>query len=183
MSKRSAEYHGTTIIGVSLNGKAAIGGDGQVSLGDVIFKSGAKKVRKLDKYDVLVGFAGAAADGLTLLQRFEEKLDEFSGNISRAVVELAKDWRTDRYLRRLEAMLAIVSRERSFVVSGNGDVIEPDDGVCAIGSGSGFALSAARALLHSKNPPKDPVEVVRESLEIASEICVFTNKNFTILSI
>ena len=176
-------YHGTTIIGISLNGKAAIGGDGQVSLGDVIFKSSAKKVRKLENYDVLVGFAGAAADGLTLLQRFEDKLDEFSGNISRAVVELAKDWRTDRYLRRLEAMLAIISKNNSFVVSGNGDVIEPDDGICAIGSGGGFALAAARALIGSKDSPKDPAEIVRKSLEIASDICVFTNKNITVLSI
>ncbi len=183
MNNNKQKFHGTTIIGLSLNGKAAIGGDGQVSLDDVIFKAGAKKVRKLEDYDVLVGFAGAAADGLALLQRFEEKLSEYSGNIPRAVVELAKDWRTDRYLRRLEAMLVVLSKEHSFVLSGTGDVIEPDDGICAIGSGGGFALAAARAILSGKNPPKDPVEIVQRSLEIAADICIYTNREITVLSL
>ena len=177
------KFHSTTIIGIRLNGKASIGGDGQVSLGDAIFKATAKKVRKLDQFEVLVGFAGSAADGLTLLERFEEKLKEFSGNVPRAVVELAKDWRTDRYLRRLEAMLVVLSKDNGFVVSGTGDIIEPDDGICAIGSGGNFALAAARAILLSKNPPKEPSEVVQKSLEIASEICVFTNKNITVISL
>ncbi|RKZ31405.1 HslU--HslV peptidase proteolytic subunit [bacterium] len=175
--------HSTTIIGLRLNGKAAIGGDGQVSLDDMIFKASAKKVRRLDEYDVLVGFAGAAADGLTLLQRFEEKLSEYSGNIPRAVVELAKDWRTDRYLRRLEAMIVVISKQHSFILSGTGDVIEPDDGICAIGSGGGFALASARAMLECKNAPEDPAEIIRKSLEIAADICIYTNKEIEVLSL
>jgi len=179
----SVKSHSTTIIGLSINGKAAIGGDGQVTLDDVIFKATAHKVRKLDEFDVLVGFAGAAADGLTLTQRFEEKLSEFSGNLSRAVVELAKDWRTDRYLRRLEAMVIAMSVDHSYILSGNGDVVEPDDGICAIGSGGGYALAAARAILDSENPPDDPAEVVRKSLQIAANICIYTNENLTVLSL
>ncbi|HHS49505.1 MAG TPA: ATP-dependent protease subunit HslV [candidate division Zixibacteria bacterium] len=176
-------FHGTTIIGFSVGDKLAIGGDGQVTLGEEIFKAGAKKVRKIDGYDVLVGFAGAAADGLTLLDRFEEKLSEYSGNVQRSVVELAKDWRMDRYLRRLEAMLVVISRTGNYVLSGNGDVIEPDDGICAIGSGGGYALAAARALLMASDSQKCPADIVKISLEIASGICIFTNSNITILTI
>jgi len=180
---KKLESHSTTIIGLNIDGKASIAGDGQVTLNETVFKAGAKKVRKLDEYGVLVGFAGSAADGLTLLQKFEEKLSEYSGNISRAVVELAKDWRMDRYLRRLEAMLVILAKDKSFIVSGNGDVVEPDDGICAIGSGGGYALAAARAILQSESPPKDPAEIVKKSLLIASEICVYTNNNITVLSL
>jgi len=181
--KNYKSFHGTTILGLCIGDRAAIGGDGQVTLGDEIFKSGAKKVRKFDNYDVLVGFAGAAADGLTLLDRFEEKLSEYSGNVPRSVVELAKDWRMDRYLRRLEAMLVVVSKSGNYVLSGNGDVIEPDDGICAIGSGGGFALAAARAILSGPTPPKNPADVVKRSLEIASNICIFTNDKITVLTI
>ncbi len=180
MKKNSTRFHGTTIIGLSIDGKAAIGGDGQVTLGDEVFKSGAQKVRKLSNFDVLVGFAGAAADGLTLLDRFEDKLSEFSGNVSRSVVELAKDWRMDRYLRRLEAMLVVISKTNSFVLSGNGDVIEPDDGICAIGSGGGYALAAARAIIRGPNPQSNPKEIVEHSLKIASEICIYTNDKITV---
>ncbi len=176
-------FHGTTIIGLSLNGKIAIAGDGQVTLGDEVFKAKAKKVRKLDNYDVLVGFAGAAADGLTLLGRFEDKLSEYSGNVPRSVVELAKDWRMDRYLRRLEAMLIVLSKSGSYILSGNGDVIEPDDAVCAIGSGGGYAIAAARAIMRGPNPPKNPADIVRRSLEIASEICIYTNDKITVLTL
>ncbi len=182
-SKDYPAIHGTTIIGMKLNGKAALAGDGQVTLNEMVFKAGAKKIRKFDEYEVLVGFAGGAADGMALLQRFEEKLSEHHGNIPRAAVELAKDWRTDRYLRRLEAMLAVVSKEHCFVISGTGDVVEPDDGICAIGSGAGYALSAARAILTSKNPPKEPDEIVRRSLEIASEICIYTNNNISAITL
>lgn len=180
---KSNIFHGTTIIGMKLNGKAAMAGDGQVTLSEMVFKAGAKKVRKFDEYGVLVGFAGGAADGMALLQRFEEKLSEHGGNIPRAAVELAKDWRTDRYLRRLEAMIAVVSPEHSFIISGTGDVVEPDDGICVIGSGAGYALAAARAMLTSPKPPKDPVEVVRRSLEIASEICIYTNNNISVIDL
>lgn len=166
-----------------MNGRAALAGDGQVTLDDMVFKAGAQKVRKFDEYNVLVGFAGGAADGMALLQRFEEKLSEHHGNIPRAAVELAKDWRTDRYLRRLEAMLSVVSTEHCFIISGTGDVVEPDDGICAIGSGAGYALAAARAILSSNNPPKDPEEIARRSLEIASEICVYTNNKISVITI
>ena len=175
--------HGTTIIGIKMAGKAAIAGDGQVTLDDMVFKAGAKKVRKIDDHDVLVGFAGSAADGLALLQRFEEKLSEYNGNIPRASVELAKDWRTDRYLRRLEAMIIVISRDHCYTLSGNGDVVEPDDGICAIGSGAGYALAAARAIISCKNAPKEPAEIVERSLEIASKICIYTNENITVLKL
>jgi len=168
----------TTIIGLRIGNKAAMGGDGQVTVGDTVMKQTARKVRRLFKGDVLVGFAGGAADALTLFEKFENKLDEFKGNVERAVVELAKEWRTDRALRRLEAQLAVVSREHVFLVSGTGDIIEPDDGIVAIGSGGSFALAAARALL--KHAKLEPGELVRESLEIAASICVFTNNTFVI---
>jgi ATP-dependent HslUV protease subunit HslV len=170
--------HGTTVLCVRHRGQVAIGGDGQVSIGNTIVKAGAKKVRKLHQDRVLAGFAGAAADAFTLFSRFETKLEEHRGNLSRAAVELAKDWRTDRILRRLEALLAVADREHSLIISGNGDVIEPDDGVIGIGSGGPFALAAARALvLHAG---LDAKTIVAEAMRIAAGICVFTNEQITV---
>ncbi|MEK7812732.1 MAG: ATP-dependent protease subunit HslV [Candidatus Desantisbacteria bacterium] len=170
--------HATTIIGVSRNNQVAIGGDGQVSLNQTIMKSGAKKVRRMYKDKVLGGFAGAAADAFTLFERFEAKLEEYHGNLSRSAVELAKEWRTDKYLRRLEALLAVIDKKNAFIISGNGDVIEPDDGIVAIGSGGGYALSAARALISHTDMNSE--QIVRESLLIASKICVYTNDQITV---
>jgi ATP-dependent HslUV protease subunit HslV len=168
----------TTILGVRRGGRAAMGGDGQVSVGDTVMKQSARKVRKIYKDRVLVGFAGGAADALTLFERFENKLDEYKGNLERAVVELAKDWRADKVLRRLEAQLAVVSGSHCFMISGTGDVIEPDDGVVAIGSGGPYALAACRALMnHTRLEPR---ELVEESLKTAASICVYTNANLTI---
>jgi ATP-dependent HslUV protease subunit HslV len=176
--KPGGKIRHTTILGLRVGNKAAIGGDGQVTVGETVMKQNARKVRKLFKGEVLVGFAGGAADALTLFEKFESKLDEFKGNVERAVVELAKDWRTDKILRRLEAQLAVVSPEYTFLVSGTGDIIEPDDGIVAIGSGGPYALAACRALMkHSKLEPR---ELVRESLGIAASICVFTNDNIVI---
>jgi len=155
-----------------------MGGDGQVTLDDLIVKEGARKVRKLYNGKVLVGFAGGVADALTLLDRFEAKLEEFKGNLPRAVVELAKDWRTDKFLRRLEALLAIMDKEHSYIVSGGGEVVEPDDGLIGIGSGGAYALAAARALIRFTD--LEPQEIVRESLLIASSICVYTNQNIVV---
>jgi ATP-dependent HslUV protease subunit HslV len=171
----------TTILAVRRDGQVALGGDGQVTVGDTVMKSTAQKVRLLRGGRVLGGFAGAAADALTLFDKFEEKLERFPTNLPRAVVELAKDWRSDRVLRRLEALLAVTDKEHSFVISGTGEVIEPDDGILAIGSGGGYALSAARALI--KNTSLDAKDVVRRSLEIAGEICVYTNTNITVLEL
>ena len=168
----------TTIIGLRKNGKAALAGDGQVTLGDTIMKHSARKIRKIYHDRILVGFAGSAADSFTLFERFENKLQEFRGNLPRAVVELAKDWRSDKVLRRLEALLAIVDREHSFIVSGAGEVIEPDDGIVAIGSGGPYALAAARVLLHHTN--KDPKEIVEEAIRTAASICVYTNQEISI---
>lgn len=163
----------TTIIGLKRNGKIVIGGDGQVTFGDTIMKHTGKKIRKMYHDKVLVGFAGSTADAFTLFERFETKLEEFRGNLPRSVVELAKDWRADRVLRRLEALLAILDREHAYVVSGAGDVIEPDDGIVAIGSGGPIALAVARALMqHSKLSAR---EVVEETLKIVSGICIYTN--------
>ncbi len=170
--------HATTIIGVSRNSEVAIGGDGQVSLNQTIMKSGAKKVRRMYKDKVLGGFAGAAADAFTLFERFEAKLEEYHGNLSRSAVELAKEWRTDKYLRRLEALLAVIDKKNAFIISGNGDVIEPDDGIVAIGSGGAYALSAARALI--SHTDMNAEQIVRESLLIASKICVYTNDQITV---
>ncbi len=168
----------TTVLSVRHRGQVALGGDGQVSIGNTIVKSGARKVRKLHHDRVLAGFAGAAADAFTLFERFEAKLEEYRGNLPRAAVELAKDWRTDRILRRLEAMLAVVDRDHSLIVSGNGEVIEPDDGLIGIGSGGPYALAAARALVaHSDLDAKG---IVGEAMRIASGICVFTNEQITI---
>lgn len=174
-------YKATTIIGITRKGKQALGGDGQVTLGDTVVKSHASKVRKLYNGTVLAGFAGASADAFTLFDRFEKKLEEHKGGLVRAAVELAKDWRTDRYLRRLEALLAIMDKDTGLIISGTGDVIEPDDGIIAIGSGSQYARAAAKALLdHTK---MDAASIVSESLKIASSICIYTNDNISVLEI
>jgi len=169
---------GTTIIAVRHKGKVAIAGDGQVTLGNTILKQKASKIRRLFKDKVLAGFSGATADAFTLFERFEAKLEQHQGNLLRAAVELAKDWRTDRMLRRLEALLIVVDKEYSLIVSGTGDVVEPDDGIIAIGSGGSFALAAARALV--KYSDLDVKTVVEESMKIASEICIYTNDNIII---
>jgi ATP-dependent HslUV protease subunit HslV len=171
--------HATTILAVRRDGEVAIGGDGQVTVGDTVMKSGAVKVRALKGGKVLAGFAGAAADALTLFERFEEKLERHPGNLQRAAVELAKDWRSDRALRRLEALLIVVDRDHGFILSGTGELIEPDDGILAIGSGGSYALAAARALVRETALP--PAEVVRRALTIAGEICVFTNTRITVV--
>ena len=168
----------TTILGLIHNGEAAIGGDGQVTLGNSVMKHNSTKIRKLYEGKVLCGFAGSAADSFTLLGRFEEKLEQYRGNVSRSVVELAKDWRTDKYLRRLEAMLAVVSEDKTFVVSGTGDVIEPDDNIVAIGSGGMYALSAAKML--KKYSKLSAVEIVNEALGTAAEICIYTNDKINV---
>ncbi len=173
-------WHGTTIVTVRKNGKVVIGGDGQVSIGQTVIKSNARKVRRLGKGDVIGGFAGATADAFTLFERLEAKLEQYPGQLTRAAVELAKDWRTDRYLRRLEAMMIVADKNVSLVLTGTGDVLEPEDGVIAIGSGGNFALAAARALADSD---KDAEAIVRRSLEIAADICVYTNRNITIETI
>ena len=171
----------TTILAVRRDGKVAMGGDGQVTVGETVMKSHANKVRKLANNTVLAGFVGAAADAFTLFEKFEEKVERFPGNLPRAAVELAKDWRSDRVLRRLEALLVVTNKESGFVISGSGELIEPDDGILAIGSGGNFALASARALLaDTKLPARD---VVERSLKIAADICVFTNANLTIVEL
>ncbi len=180
MRERSV-FYGTTILSVQRDGTVAMGGDGQVTVGDTVMKANATKVRELSGGNVLAGFAGAAADAFTLFEKFEEKLKRSPGNLSRAVVELAKDWRSDRVLRRLEALLAVTNRENSFVVSGSGELIEPDDGILAIGSGGNYALAAARAL--RANSELSVKEIVQQSLEIAADICVYTNRNINILEL
>ncbi len=173
--------HGTTILAVRRNGRVALGGDGQITVGDTVVKSRANKVRALKDGAVLAGFAGAVADALTLFEKFEEKLDRFPGNLPRATVELAKDWRSDRVLRRLEALLAVVDARHSFLLSGSGEVIEPDDGIVAIGSGGPMALAAARALTaHSE---LDAAAIVRGALEITGEICIYSNTDITVLEL
>ena len=169
----------TTILAVRRNGAVALGGDGQVTVGDTVMKSNAQKVRLLRGGKLLAGFAGSVADALTLFEKFEEKLERYPSNLPRAAVELAKDWRSDRVLRRLEALLAVADRDHGFVISGNGELIEPDDGILAIGSGGPYALAAARALVSNTELP--PREVVRRALEIAGEICVYSNTNITVL--
>jgi ATP-dependent HslUV protease subunit HslV len=173
--------HGTTILAVRKDGKVALGGDGQVTMGETVMKAHATKVRSLKGGKVLAGFAGSVADGLTLFERFEEKLDRYPANLPRAAVELAKDWRGDRFLRRLEALLILADQEHSFLLSGSGELIEPDDGVVSIGSGGNYALAAARALLDDST--RSARDIVRRSLEIAADICVFTNRNLTILEL
>ena len=168
----------TTILGLRRNGKVAIGADGQVSLEETIVKQNANKLRKLYNDNIIAGFAGASADAFTLFERFEAKIEEFRGNLPRAAVELAKEWRMDKYLRRLEALLAVLDREHALVISGNGDVIEPDDGIVAIGSGGPYALAAARALRDHSD--LDAKAIVKKSIEIASSICVYTNDRIII---
>ena len=177
----TAVYHGTTIVSVRrqtpTGWQVAIGGDGQVTLGNTIVKASARKVRKLYRDQVLAGFAGATADAFTLFERFEAKLEKHQGHLVRAAVELTRDWRTDRVLRRLEAMLAVADRTASLIITGTGDVLEPENGVMGIGSGGNYALASARALLDG---PLDAEQIVRKSLDIAAEICVFTNRNVTV---
>ncbi|MGH8797772.1 MAG: ATP-dependent protease subunit HslV [Caldimonas sp.] len=171
-------YHGTTILSVRRGNFVALGGDGQVTLGNIVVKATARKVRKLHQDRVLAGFAGATADAFTLFERFEAKLDKHQGNLTRAAIELTKDWRTDRVLRKLEAMLAVADKETSLIITGNGDVLEPEYGIVAIGSGGAYASAAARALLqHTELAPKD---IVKKSLEIAGDLCIYTNQNHVI---
>ena len=166
-------WHGTTILCVRRDGGVAMAGDGQVTMGQTVMKGNARKVRRIGDGKVIAGFAGATADAFTLLERLEAKLERFPGQLERACVELAKDWRTDRYLRRLEAMMAVSDKERSFTLTGNGDVLEPEDGVIAIGSGGNYALAAARALITVEGLPAE--EVARRAMRIAADICVYTN--------
>jgi ATP-dependent HslUV protease subunit HslV len=172
------EMHATTILSVRRNGKVVIGGDGQVSLGNTVMKGNARKVRRLYKGQVLAGFAGSTSDAFTLFERFEAKLEKHSGHLTRAAVELAKDWRTDRMLRRLEALLLVADKEASLILTGNGDVVEPEDSLMAIGSGGSYAQSAGRALLD--NTELSAREIVEKGLHIAADICVFTNHNLVI---
>jgi ATP-dependent HslUV protease subunit HslV len=173
--------HATTILCVRRNGHVALGGDGQVTIGDTVMKANANKVRTLKGGKILAGFAGAAADAFTLFEKFEEKLERYPGNLPRSAVELAKDWRSDRVLRRLEALLVVADKEHGFVISGSGELIEPDDGVLAIGSGGSYALASARALLTSSELPAR--DIVERSLQIAAEICVYTNAHISILEL
>ncbi|PKO46316.1 MAG: HslU--HslV peptidase proteolytic subunit [Betaproteobacteria bacterium HGW-Betaproteobacteria-4] len=175
------QYHGTTILSVRRGNSVAMAGDGQVTLGNIVIKATAKKVRRLYNGRILAGFAGGTADAFTLFERFEAKLDKHQGNLLRSAVELAKDWRSDRALRRLEAMLSVADKEVSLIITGNGDVLEPEQGIVAIGSGGSYAQSAARALL--ENTELSPREIVTKSLEIAGDICIYTNRNFTIESL
>ena len=172
------QYRGTTILSVRRGNRVALGGDGQVTLGNIVIKASARKVRTLYNGQILAGFAGGTADAFTLFERFEAKLDKHQGNLLRSAVELAKDWRTDRMLRRLEAMLAVADREHSLVITGNGDVLEPEQGIVAIGSGGAYAQAAARALL--ENTELEPKEIVSKSLEIAGDLCIYTNHHHTI---
>jgi ATP-dependent HslUV protease subunit HslV len=172
------QFEGTTILSVRRGQHVALGGDGQVTLGNIVIKSTARKVRRIHHEKILAGFAGGTADAFTLFERFEAKLDKHQGHLLRSAVELAKDWRTDRILRRLEAMLAVADRDHSLVITGAGDVLEPEHGIVAIGSGGAYAQSAARALLQATDLP--PAEIVKRSLTIAGEICIYTNQNHVI---
>ncbi|MCH7548247.1 MAG: ATP-dependent protease subunit HslV [Candidatus Krumholzibacteriota bacterium] len=169
---------GTTILGVRIGARAALGGDGQVTMGETVIKHNANKIRRLGDGRIMAGFAGSTADAFTLFERFEEKLEKYSHNLARASVELAKDWRSDRVLRRLEALLAVMDAESSFIVSGTGDVVEPEDNVVAIGSGGPYALAAARAFVRAG--ATDPESVVRDSIQIAGDICLYTNTHITV---
>ena len=177
MSEDKIGWHGTTILSVRKNGKVVVAGDGQVSMGQTVMKPNAKKVRRLGDGSVIGGFAGATADAFTLFERLEAKLEQYPGQLTRAAVELAKDWRTDRYLRRLEAMMIVADKDVSLVLTGTGDVLEPEVGVMGIGSGGNYALAAARALASTE---MDAETIVRRSLDIAADICVYTNRNVTI---
>ena len=172
------QYHGTTILSVRRGKNVALGGDGQVTLGNVVIKAGARKVRRLFQEKILAGFAGGTADAFTLFERFEGKLEKHQGHLLRSAVELAKDWRTDRILRRLEAMLAVADRETSLIITGMGDVVEPEQGILAIGSGGPYAQSAAKALLENTNLPAQ--DIVKKSLGIAGDLCIYTNQNHVI---
>ncbi|ACM22326.1 ATP-dependent protease hslV [Thermotoga neapolitana DSM 4359] len=175
---QNMKFHGTTILVVRRDGKTVMGGDGQVTFGSTVLKGNARKVRKLGEGRVLAGFAGSVADAMTLFDRFEAKLREWGGNLTKAAVELAKDWRTDRILRRLEALLLVADRENIFIISGNGEVIQPDDDAAAIGSGGPYALAAAKALL--RNTDLSAREIVEKAMMIAGEICIYTNQNLVI---
>ena len=170
-------WHGTTIVLIRKDNDVVVAGDGQVSMGNTIIKKTATKVRKIEKRNVIAGFAGSTADALTLFERLEAKLEKHAGNLTRAAVELAKDWRTDKYLRRLEALMAIGDKEKSFIISGTGDVLEPEDDIIAIGSGGNFALAAAKVLMDTKLSAE---EIAKKSINIASDICVYTNNNIKI---
>ncbi|MCK6425226.1 MAG: ATP-dependent protease subunit HslV [Burkholderiaceae bacterium] len=172
------QFHGTTILSVRRGERVAMGGDGQVTLGNIVVKAGARKVRRLHRDQVLAGFAGATADAFTLFERFEAKLEKHQGHLLRAAVELTRDWRTDRVLRRLEAMLAVADRKASLIITGNGDVLEPEQGIVAIGSGGAYAQAAARALL--QHTEMAPAEVVKRALEIAGDLCIYTNQSHTL---
>ncbi|NUO80324.1 ATP-dependent protease subunit HslV [candidate division KSB1 bacterium] len=174
----SEVIHATTILGVRHQNSCVLAGDGQVTYGDAVLKMNARKIRKLYKETVLTGFAGAAADAFALFEKFEQKLEQYRGNLSRAAVELAKEWRTDRFLRRLEAQLIIMDKEKTFLVSGTGDVIEPDDGIISIGSGGGYAMAAARALVRYST--LNARQIVEEAMSITADICIYTNKNLVI---
>ena len=181
MNPEIPQFHGTTILSVRRGDQVAMGGDGQVTLGNVVVKASARKVRRLYQDRILAGFAGATADAFTLFERFESKLEKHQGNLLRSAVELAKDWRTDRILRRLEAMLAIADREASLIITGTGDVLEPERGLLAIGSGGGYAQAAAMALLD--NSDLEPAEIVKKSLSIAGDLCIYTNQNHVVESL
>jgi ATP-dependent HslUV protease subunit HslV len=172
------QFHGTTIVSVRRGNQVSLGGDGQVTLGNIVIKASARKVRKLYRDQVLAGFAGATADAFTLFERFEAKLEKHQGHLVRAAIELTKDWRTDRVLRRLEAMLAVADRQASLIITGNGDVLEPEKGIIAIGSGGPYAQAAARALLEATD--MSSAELVKKSLEIAGDLCIYTNQNHLI---
>lgn len=178
----SSRIKSTTVVGIRHHGRVVLGSDGQATMGDTVMKRHVKKVRTLYNGQILAGFAGATADAFTLFERFEEKLQQYGGNITRSAVELAKDWRTDRYLRKLEALLAVASHDKLLLISGTGDVIEPDDEILAIGSGGSYALAAARAMLKHA-PQLDTRTMVEESLLIASDICIYSNDNLTILEL
>lgn len=178
--KDNNTIYGTTIISIRKGNKVSIAGDGQVSLGNTVMKNSAKKIRKLGGGSILAGFAGATADAFTLLERLEAKLEKHPSQLGRACVELAKDWRTDRYLRRLEAMMIVVDKNLSFIISGTGDVIEPDDGILAIGSGGNYALAAAKALINTNSSAET---IAKKSLEIAADICIYTNHNIIVESL
>ena len=178
----STRIRSTTVVGIRHNGAVVLGSDGQATMGNTVMKSTAQKVRSLYGGKILAGFAGATADAFTLFERFEEKLQQFGGNVTRSAVELAKDWRTDRYLRKLEALLAVAAGDRLLIISGTGDVIEPDDEIVAIGSGGPYALAAARAMVRH-SPDLSCREIVEQSLTIASEICIYSNNNLTVLEL
>ncbi len=175
------QYHGTTIISVRRDNSVSVGGDGQVTLGNVVIKSTARKIRRLYHNQVIAGFAGGTADAFTLFERFEEKLEKHQGHLLRSAVELAKDWRTDRMLRRLEAMLIVANKDHSLIITGNGDVLDPEHGIAAIGSGGSFAYSAAKALLDHSSLNSE--QIVKESLTIAADVCIYTNQNHVIETI